>query len=250
MEITEKDIFRIFIQLDLKVLSWKDKVKLDDVIQNLQKQFRITDINPVERSTIKKSLDGFLLKKKRKYVEKRLKVDYDEMLKNASSEVVLEKTGLAMNDEKPPEVENIPEEMEIDMGTSGVSAECTVVEESMVMDLEQRSGYKPLDDLDSKQLKRRTQEIYDLVEKAAIKEKVSVDRLLGLLLKRSVSKKNRDIGEDLWNEHPKPPVPTLSDETTLAIYTDNSLGRRTYTNQKKLIDQSGYKIFPPWKHLR
>ena len=102
MEISEKDLFKIFFQLDLQAKSWKDKVKLEDVIRSLKNKLKINDIDSVEKCAIKKCLDCFILVRKNKYVDKRLKVDYEEMLKmNASSEVVFERSaGLVMEEEK------------------------------------------------------------------------------------------------------------------------------------------------------
>ena len=109
------------------------------------------------------------------------------------------------------------------------------------------TNYKHLDHLKSMQQKRRTQELYNQVIAFAKKEKVAVTRLLGLLLKRDNSKTVREIGNNFWDiensNHDKPV------ESALALYS--SLGRRSYTNQKKLIDKAGHKkILIPWKHLR
>ena len=198
-------------------------------------------INDAERIAIKKCLDSFIKTKKRKYTNRKLKVDYDEMLKGASCEVLLQTEPVVpMDEERPQYVKALDERME--------------EEESMDFAVEQtvndNNNYKHLTDLSWMQQKRRTQEIYNQVIAVAEKEKVDLPRLLGLLLKRADSKAVRDIGDDLWKGRNSSPDEPLAVETLLALYTDSSLGRRTYTNQKKLVDAAGHKIFIPWKHLR
>ena len=99
------------------------------------------------------------------------------------------------------------------------------------------------------QQKRRTKRLYN--QAIAFAEKVAVTRLLGLLLKSGNSKTVREIGKNLWdreNSNHDEPLPV---ESALALYMNSSLGRRSYTNQKKLIDKAGNKkILIPWKHLR
>lgn len=42
----------------------------------------------------------------------------------------------------------------------------------------------------------------------------------------------------------------LSVETALVPYVDCSLGRSTYTVQKRVLAAAGCDIFPAWRHLR
>ena len=138
----------------------------------MENKSEINDINSVERCAIKICLDCFILVKRRKYTDKRLKVDYQEMLKmNASSEVVLERSAsLVMDEEEKTQVEGMEVEMANDVGEA----------EESTMDLdEQASTYKTLNDLEWRHLKRRTQNIYELVEKAALKKTY---RLIGSLV--------------------------------------------------------------------
>ena len=38
-------------------------------------------------------------------------------------------------------------------------------------------------------------------------------------------------------------------KTDLAVYTDCSLGRQTYTKMKQIFSSAGMNILPAWRHL-
>ena len=97
--------------------------------------------------------------------------------------------------------------------------------------------------------RRRTDEIWNAVEKLAEKENVKPSQLLGILLTRCDSSAVTDIGEMLW-EDDLTHSSKLPMDSTLALYTDCRLGRETYTKQKKLFEGSGLYVLPPWKNLR
>ena len=82
----------------------------------------------------------------------------------------------------------------------------------------------------------------------AQQENISIYRLLGLLLTRCDEKGAKDLGETLWNNR-NVEEKQVSLETSLTIYNDCSLGRSTYTNQRKLLKSSGFEILPPWSTL-
>ena len=107
---------------------------------------------------------------------------------------------------------------------------------------------KKLDELQRKQLIRRTDEIFNIVSEYANDEDLEIHRVLGLLLTRCEKKLHRDIGNKLWlNDFDEKICPI---ENTLALYTDCGLGRATYRNQRKLLAVSGFPIFPSWDKLR
>ena len=112
---------------------------------------------------------------------------------------------------------------------------------------------KGLDEVGRKQLKRRTNELFKSVQELATKENVSVARILGFLLTRSPeSEKLREIGESIWNNGSPSSVESNSIpvESCLVLYNDCKLGRQTYTKQKKVLENAGFKILPSWRHLR
>ena len=77
--------------------------------------------------------------------------------------------------------------------------------------------------------------------------KINIYRWLGLLLTRYDEKGAKDLGETLWNNR-NVEEKQVSLETSLIIY-DCSLGRSTYTKQRKLLKSSGFDILPPWSKL-
>ena len=247
MEVSEKELYKILFALDREKHWRTGKITLEHVIDRVQSIFKFT-VDDASKVVIKNSLDCFLITKRRRYTSRGKKVDYEEILKGASSEVLLtEEPAEPMDEERPILVqetvieeneERTEEMMEETPPPPTTTATATT------------TNYKHLDNLTWMQQKRRTQDIYDEIIAVAEKEKVKVSRLIGLFLKRADTQDIRVIGDNLWKERKLTPNEPLSFEKTLAIYTDNSLGRRTYTNQKKIVDEAGYKIFIPWKQLR
>ena len=98
---------------------------------------------------------------------------------------------------------------------------------------------KTLDELTSdKQLERRTELIWLQVCDVAENEDLDVWRLLGLLLKRCKNQKAKDFGSQLWEDKQSiQPTPDrhIHIDTTMAIYVGSSLGRQTYTTQRKIL---------------
>ncbi|KAG1681465.1 repressor of the inhibitor of the protein kinase [Nymphon striatum] len=114
-----------------------------------------------------------------------------------------------------------------------------------------RKKYKHFSDLSRKQLLRRTDEIYESVCNMAESENLEPSRLLGFLLTRCETKGSiHDIGIQIWQNTYIHKPKSLPFTTALAIYSDCSLGRLTYTKQKKILIAAGHQIFLPWSHLR
>ena len=110
---------------------------------------------------------------------------------------------------------------------------------------------KSLDEVKSrKQLGRRIKEIYDNVREFSDEEGIEIARILGLLLTFCSSKEVSEFGENLWNKTTTQDKTQVPITTALAIYSDSSLGRGTYSNQRKMLSSAGFKIFPPWIRLR
>ena len=80
--------------------------------------------------------------------------------------------------------------------------------------------------------------VFNTVKEAATKERVDVS-----------------IGKSIWEDEgsenqastSKQHVPVL---TAMAMCSDCSLGRHTYTKQRKLLTQAGHDILPSWYELR
>ena len=71
---------------------------------------------------------------------------------------------------------------------------------------------KSLQDTSKKQVKRRTEDIWDAVQTLVQKENVKTSELLGVLLTRCGSSIVKDIGEMLWEDD-------LSDNKKLPLWT-------------------------------
>ena len=84
---SEKDLYQIFFAIDCGNRSKNGKVSLSAVIERLQSKFTVTVNNELEQIAIEKCFDCFMRTKKREYTMKRLKVDYDEILRGASFEI-------------------------------------------------------------------------------------------------------------------------------------------------------------------
>ena len=76
-------------------------------------------------------------------------------------------------------------------------------------------------------------------------------RILGHLLTRCSNKKARDFGKELWSENDSAAADThIPIDTAMAVLVDSSLGRLTYTNQRKILKLTGHDILPPWINIR
>ena len=113
---------------------------------------------------------------------------------------------------------------------------------------------KHFDDLKKRQLLKRTQAIWDEIQicKFAEQEEVPEWRLLGLLLTRCDDMDASKVGQSLWDGSFKENKNEdfISVDTAVTLMADSSLGRQSYTNQRKLLKNSDKDILPPWKHLR
>ena len=113
---------------------------------------------------------------------------------------------------------------------------------------------KHFDDLKKRQLLKRTQAIWDEIQicKFAEQEEVSEWRILGLLLTRCDDMDASKVGQSLWDGSFKENKNEdfISVDTAVTLMADSSLGRQSYTNQRKLLKNSDKDILPPWKHLR
>ena len=83
-----------------------------------------------------------------------------------------------------------------------------------------------------------------------MEEEVTVDRLLGLLLSRSQTKRIRGIGKQVWNEKYNDDNNKVPVEVAATVYTDGQFGRNTYTQMRKILGASGHNIFPAWRNIR
>ena len=210
MEIKERDLFQVFIREDQKVHNKNPDI--NSVISTIKEEHNIPDITEDHRLEVKKSLKRYLTCKQRNFADKRLKIDWCELEKYGSDNIVIKF--------KPRPVH----------GTA---------------------ARKSLTELNSRdQLKARTQIIWDNIVAAASKENVEPSQLLGFLLTRCPEKSSREIGQLLWKKTPMQPKLKLSVETALVPYTDCSLGRGTYPSQKRVLAAAGCDIFPAWRHLR
>ena len=68
--------------------------------------------------------------------------------------------------------------------------------------------------------------------------------MLGLLLTRSNSKRIRELGELVVNNGVAENKNVMTNQTAATIYTDLKLGRKTYTQMKKIVQSSGFPVFP------
>ena len=110
---------------------------------------------------------------------------------------------------------------------------------------------KSLTDLtSSKQLRRHTDKLWDDVCTFSRNEGQDEWRILGLLLTRCQNQKAREFGNHLWNDPDSAAQLQVPIDTAMAILVDSSLGRQTYSNQRKILKSVGHDILPPWIHLR
>ena len=119
---------------------------------------------------------------------------------------------------------------------------------------EKKRKIKPLADLGNKQLKNRTEIIWNSVEKFANENNETPLRILGLLLKKCKNKDAQQFGDELWqkpqDDVTEYPSKLVSKDAAIAIMVDCSLGRETYTKLRKILKQEGHKILPSWTQLR
>ena len=213
-EVNEKDIFQIFVEGDQNA---SEQLSISQCVELVQKKYNIK-VTGEQKENLKKSLKKFLSLKKRRYTEKRLAINWDELASLGEVETV---------------VFHYPSTTNSNISTS--------------------SRKRPLEDLCSrKQLLRRTDEIWAKIQDVAAEEKVTSTQLMGLLLTRCSDQEAKKFGDSLWSKslplcrnNEKLPV-----DTALVVYTDCNLGRNTYTTQKRLLAASGHDIFPAWRHLR
>ena len=121
----------------------------------------------------------------------------------------------------------------------------------------EKKRYKSLDSVTSRSnLLYRTDDIFSKVKLFAAEEGVEISRILRLLLTRCDTKVAQTYGKLLWEAKSDSSSESnrsslfVPVETALAVYHDSNLGRKTYSNQRKILSAAGYKIFPPWYALR
>ena len=112
------------------------------------------------------------------------------------------------------------------------------------------SAKKSLGDLSRDYLRQKLRPIRISIEEFAEKENISYEQLLGLLLSYSRIQNLSEIGTQVWNKSistapSKVPVPT-----TLAIYNDCMLGRKTYTNMRKMLRATNCNAYAAWHIIR
>ena len=66
---------------------------------------------------------------------------------------------------------------------------------------------------------------------------------------RCENQKARDFGQKLWNESSLS-ADRIPIDTAMSVLVDSSLGRQTYTNQRKILKLAGNDILPPWLNIR
>ena len=108
---------------------------------------------------------------------------------------------------------------------------------------------RSLDNLERKQMKERTNSIYEQIVKKAADEGIEVDILLTLLLTRSSSKRVRQLGKQVLKGGDESNN-TMEVQTATAVYADLKLGRQTYTQTKRIFKAAGFPFLPSWAKIR
>ena len=224
--VTEDQVFNIFVDEERKVANGSAPVNNSyPAIQRLLDCHQLSD-DHIEK--LKLAHRRFKTAK----AKFQKKGGYKSVLENAPKTALLEV--IIEDDEKPMEVE--------------------VDEQPPPKKLCRLKG---LNELSRKQLKRRTDGLFNDVKKLATKESVSVARILGFLLTCSPeSEKIRAVGEAIWNEGQEfntstvTTNKTLPAETALLLHTDCKLGRQTWTKMRKVLSNGGFNILPAWIHVR
>ena len=83
MEVTERDLFEVFIE------GTNENTALEDVVETIKEKFSITELKDGHVEKVKLSLKRYRQNKKRRYINKRLKVDYEELKCSGDAEVSL-----------------------------------------------------------------------------------------------------------------------------------------------------------------
>ena len=109
---------------------------------------------------------------------------------------------------------------------------------------------KSMDQLGVKQLRRRTDQLWEKVEEFADNNDESPLRILALLLTRCNDRSASDFGEQVWSEDGEVREEKISINAAIAILVNCSLGRQTYSNLWKILKEQGHNILPPWIDLR
>ena len=177
-----------------------------------------------KKDVVKKSYKRFTNNKNRWFKSKKLKLDLKEYEKRL------------------PNKDEVLFEYEPILNTNKKSTETKYTETTP----EKRKKFK---DLDRKNKMRRTQDIFERVQKVAEEEELSVESLLGFLLSRCEYRNFFKLGTKIFNgeEIQSEEIPLI---TALTIYCDCKLGRQTYTHQKRLLKSVNCPIFPSWSKLR
>ena len=207
--ITEIEVFKLLIEQDQKSIIKTDIA----ILAVLMSSKYNVELSVSEKELLRPCLKHYHAKKKRHFVDKHIKVDWDQL------------AGLAERD-----------------ALFTLSSGADQVKSRKRKSLEELSSQK--------QLKNRTNEMWEQVQLLAEEENVTESRILGLLLTRCSEKESRDIGKDLWESKSIDDRKKLPIDTALAIYTDCRLGRETYTSLKRVLKEGGYNILPAWHHLR
>ena len=109
---------------------------------------------------------------------------------------------------------------------------------------------KSLGILKRKQMMKRTEDIYQKIVNECKNEGIDIDTMLGLLLTRSNSKRIGELGELVVNNGVAENKNVMTNQKAATIYTDLKLGRETYTQMKKIVQSSGFPVFPSWAQVR
>ena len=212
--INEHQLFEIFI-CQQKKCKPHSSAHLSDSIPEILDLLKLKELSGEQKKLLESSFKKF-----KKLKAQHLKnIGYTGVLDKASkNSIILENESIDLTDEEPPK-------------------------KKRVYNLIQ------LDELQRKQLKRRTDDLFKNVKEFAENENVSVERLLGFLLTRSSkSPRIRAVGESLWNNEVSDDK--ISTNTCLTLYNDCKLGRVTYNRMRKLLDNDGFGILPPWNTIR
>ena len=139
MEVTERNLYEIFIEND------DEKVTMTEMIDKVVKKLSVEKLVEGDVEIVNKSFRRYKQNKKRRYADKRLKVDFHEL------------------------------KMSVDDQTYLFKVEVTVPKKKV---------RKSLDNLNHSQEERRTEEIWNEVKSVAAEENIDVSKVLGLLLTR------------------------------------------------------------------
>ena len=113
---------------------------------------------------------------------------------------------------------------------------------------------KSLGHLGDRQLKNRTNELWEKVKEYAEENQKTPLRILSLLQKQCKDKNARDVGDQVCQQS-KMSIDSarenfISIDYAIGIMVDCNVGRVTYAKLGKILKKEGHNSLPPWIHVR